>query len=93
MRNHFTGLNAYIERLKAMELNIIDNGGRRIGIERRVFSYAHHIPERRSNNGRRNWVDRRVEKKIVRALDFERRVAVKFYLNYTRVGGIHMPGI
>ena len=60
-----------------MELNIIDKGGRRIGIERRVFLYAYHIPERRSGNGRRNWVDRRVEKKIECTLDFERRVAVK----------------
>jgi hypothetical protein len=36
-----------------------DNGGRRIGIERRRFSYAEHIPERRSGEDRRNGVDRR----------------------------------
>ncbi len=59
-----------------MRLHIIDNGGRRIGIERRVFSYAYHIPERRSGNGRRSWVDRRVEKSSG-VIDFERRVAFK----------------
>lgn len=38
---------------------LIDNGGRRLGIERRRFSYTHYIPERRSGNDRRSGHDRR----------------------------------
>ena len=38
-----------------------DNGGRRSGIDRRQFSYAIHIPERRSEEDRRNGLDRRLE--------------------------------
>jgi hypothetical protein len=42
-----------------------DKGGRRLGIERRQFSYDQHIPERRSGQerrrgkGRRSGLDRR----------------------------------
>ncbi len=36
-----------------------DNGGRRSGIERRRFSYAEHIPERRVGQDRRENGDRR----------------------------------
>jgi hypothetical protein len=36
-----------------------DNGGRRLGLERREFSYDIHLPERRSNAIRRSNVDRR----------------------------------
>jgi hypothetical protein len=36
-----------------------DNGGRRSGVERRQFSYNHHIPERRSGEDRRSGLDRR----------------------------------
>lgn len=39
--------------------DIRDNGGRRSGIERRRFSYAEHIPERRSGEDRRVSDDRR----------------------------------
>jgi hypothetical protein len=39
--------------------DIRDNGGRRIGFERRRFSYAEHIPERRSGEDRRLSDDRR----------------------------------
>jgi hypothetical protein len=38
---------------------IFDNGGRRLGIERRQFSYLLHIPERRSGVDRRFSKDRR----------------------------------
>ena len=38
---------------------IIDNGGRRSGINRREFSYTEHIPARRLNNNRRSNLDRR----------------------------------
>ncbi len=36
-----------------------DNGGRRLGLERRQFSYHTHVPERRSNTARRSSTDRR----------------------------------
>lgn len=38
-----------------------DKGGRRSGIDRRQFSYAIHIPERRSEEDRRGGLDRRLE--------------------------------
>ena len=36
-----------------------DNGGRRLGGDRRLYSYNNHIPERRSGKERRSGVDRR----------------------------------
>jgi hypothetical protein len=39
--------------------NLRDNGGRRSGIERRRFSYADHIPERRAQKDRRVLTERR----------------------------------
>lgn len=36
-----------------------DNGGRRLGNDRRLYSYNGHIPERRSGKERRSGVDRR----------------------------------
>ena len=36
-----------------------DNGGRRSDIERRMYSYAGCLPERRLNMDRRNGIDRR----------------------------------
>ena len=38
-----------------------DNGGRRLGIERRQFLYNGHIPERRSGKERRSELDRRLK--------------------------------
>jgi hypothetical protein len=38
-----------------------NNGERRLGIERRQFSYDFHIPERRSGNERRSGLDRRLK--------------------------------
>jgi hypothetical protein len=38
---------------------LIDNGGRRIGLKRREFSYANHLPNGRSKKDRRSGVDRR----------------------------------
>ena len=38
---------------------LFDNGGRRLRADRRKFSYAVHIPERRSGIDRRNGLDRR----------------------------------
>jgi len=36
-----------------------DNGGRRLGLDRRQFSYDFHIPERRTGKERRSGLDRR----------------------------------
>ena len=38
---------------------IRDNGGRRLGIERRSYSYSLHIPERRDGKDRRSGMGRR----------------------------------
>lgn len=40
---------------------IFDNGGRRLGIERRQFDYSHYYPERRVGSDRRTLPERRVE--------------------------------
>jgi len=39
---------------------MIDNGGRRLGIERREFAYSHYYPERRTGVDRRLIPERRV---------------------------------
>lgn len=41
-----------------------DNGGRRIGFDRRSFSYSLHIPERRSHEDRRKGDNRRKPDRI-----------------------------
>lgn len=58
-----------------VKLGIVDNGGRRLGLDRRAFSYAIHLPERRSNKDRRNNVDRRngTERKSFRQSTYDRR--------------------
>ena len=38
---------------------LIDNGGRRIGLKRREFSSTNHLPNGRSDKDRRSGVDRR----------------------------------
>lgn len=40
---------------------IRDNGGERLGLDRRKFSYDRHIPERRSAKNRRSKLDRRLK--------------------------------
>lgn len=40
-------------------IQLKDNGGRRSGKDRRVFSYAGYLPERRSGKDRRSGLDRR----------------------------------
>ena len=42
-------------------LFIKDNEGRRLGIDRRNFSYDMYIPEHRSGNERRSGLDRRLQ--------------------------------
>ena len=44
--------------------NLKDNGGRRIGVDRRSFSYSLYIPERRSHEDRRKENNRRKPNRI-----------------------------
>ena len=49
-----------IRRTRKMNrIACFDNHGRRCGAERRQFSYAVHIPERREDQNRRDMIDRR----------------------------------
>jgi hypothetical protein len=45
--------------IMAMTVLLTDNGGRRLGIDRRQFSYTNHIPDRRRGHDRRTGLDRR----------------------------------
>ena len=66
---------------------LMDNGGRRSGIDFRQFSYSVHIPERRSGQDRRSGKDRRsgMERRNIVVIDIseerrrgiERRAALK----------------
>jgi len=49
---------------KLKKIILIDKGGRRFGGDRRNYSYALHIPERRSGSERRAIVDRRETSRI-----------------------------
>lgn len=49
----------FIVRDVYLTYDLSDNGGRRIGFERRRFSYSEHIPERRCGEDRRSGTDRR----------------------------------
>ena len=57
------------------ELIMVDNGGTRLGIDRRNFEYSAYIPERRSGRDRRNGFDRR--NSIVLRRQSERRNVFK----------------
>ena len=53
------------EKVDIMDRKILlDKGGRRSGTDRRRFSYAVHIPERRSKIDRRKGSDRRNSHRI-----------------------------
>ena len=45
--------------IAAIALTLIDNGGRRSGIDRRQFLYTFHIPEKRSDKDRRSNMEQR----------------------------------
>ena len=49
-----------------MKSTLLDNGGRRLGIDRRQFSYTLHIPERRSGKERRSGLDRRLKQRTLK---------------------------
>jgi hypothetical protein len=44
-----------------MKPTLLDNGGRRLGVDRRQFSYFIHISERKSGKERRSGLDRRLK--------------------------------
>ncbi len=59
-----------------MERSIVsDLRERRSGIDRRAFEYAIHLPEKRSDKGRRDRVDRRngVERRSTKRSEGDRR--------------------
>jgi len=45
--------------ITAMAIALIDNGGRRLGVDRRQFSYTDHIPDKRLGDDRRTELDKR----------------------------------
>ena len=64
----------------AMAISLIDNGGRRLGVDRRQFSYTNHIPDRRLGEDRRTTgLDRRsgldLKEEKDRRSSLERRAA------------------
>ena len=55
-----------LERIISDETEVMvsfikDNGDKRLGLDRRQYSYDKHIPERRSNQERRSKLDRRLK--------------------------------
>jgi hypothetical protein len=71
-----------------------DRGGRRLGIDRRRFSYSHHIPERRSGRDRRRITDRRAELDqsmiLKRRKEEERRAAFLRLRDHMESGDLEM---
>ena len=65
---------------KALEnLNLmVDKGGRRSRIDRRIFSYGVVLADRRSGKDRRSGLDRRISPQLKLNEDLERRQAFKF---------------
>jgi hypothetical protein len=49
------------DETEVMASFIKDNGGKRLGLDRRQYSYDKHIPERRSDIDRRSKLDRRLK--------------------------------
>ncbi len=58
-------------RVQVSPFFLSDRGGRRLGIDRRRFSYTLHIPERRRGGERRRIKDRR--KELEHSMIFKRR--------------------
>ena len=46
-------------RASRVMFSLSDNGGRRSGVNRRIYKYTDHIPERRDGPERRSGMDRR----------------------------------
>ncbi|MGD9038863.1 MAG: hypothetical protein PVH82_04450 [Desulfobacteraceae bacterium] len=71
-----------------------DRGGRRLGIDRRRFTYTLHIPERRIGGERRRTKDRRGELNqsmiVKRRKEQERRVALLRIRDHMESGDLEM---
>jgi hypothetical protein len=71
-----------------------DRGGRRLGIDRRRFTYTLHIPERRISGERRRIKDRRGELNhnmiFKRRKEKERRAAFLRIRDHMESGDLHM---
>lgn len=52
------------DETEIISLFIRDKGGKRLGLDRRQYSYDKHIPERRSGKDRRSGLDRRQKSRI-----------------------------
>ena len=50
-----------VHAIAPKKMNLIDNCGRRIGDDRRLYSYNGYLPERRSDEDRRSGLDRRIK--------------------------------
>ena len=50
--------------IASKKMNLIDNGGRRFGDDRRLYSYNGYLPERRSDEDRRSGMDRRSKPRV-----------------------------
>jgi hypothetical protein len=61
---------------------LLDNGGKRSGIERRQFSYHPHIPERRSGKERRSGNDRRREPRPLKNLIYFKGAGLEMALPF-----------
>ncbi len=51
----------------AEKMILIDNGGRRLGDDRRLYSYNEYLPERRSEKDRRSFPDRRIKPRMLQS--------------------------
>ena len=76
-RSKSTTLKGLSATLKSMSQPVNDNGGGRLGIERRQYRYLVHIPERRSGKQRRSGIDRRKGRGAKLEKNKERRVIFK----------------
>ena len=81
-------------KLEVSPFFLSDRGGRRLGIDRRRFSYTHHIPERRSGRDRRRMTDRRAELDhsmiLKRRKEEERRAAFLRLRDHLESGDLEM---
>ena len=46
------------------KIDLIDNGGRRFGDDRRLYAYNGYLPDRRSGRDRRSGLDRRTKPRL-----------------------------
>ena len=65
---HEMAANSKIKGVRTLNIktgaNLVDNGGRRLGFERRQFDYSHYFPERRIGLDRRIIPERRMDSKL-----------------------------